>query len=267
MARSASSIRDRARRAAAAAVMLALAACTAADLSGMQTSLDQLLAPRPQAAAGSLPPTDRADPLASISDRALAAARASGAGGPATRVALYRVGSIAAWQAVAELSEDPGGSDGPRGAAIARMQANLDTAASEGEGQCRLLQAAAPPRDCAILALAPALARWDLVSRPWRGLTGRGPAQVEQARSGGGAPAFEAISAGYVQARTGQRVRTAESNASFREWLGRQDDAVLDLACRRVSIFPNTMLGTEEFQVAQRQRDDLQAALGGRPCP
>ena len=146
------------------------------------------------------------------------------------------------------------------------LRVTVATASIEGEKACAALGAAAPPRDCAVLALAPALTDWDRQTVPWRGVTGRGTAEAEAMRAGGSVAAFEDVARNYTDARGTARVQNAAAIPSFKRWLAGLDTEVMRLACRRVSVFPDDMIAGEEFARARAEEARVGAALG-MGCP
>jgi hypothetical protein len=156
-------------------------------------------------------PVDLAPAYLTVSEAARRSAE-RGSENPNNRVALYRVSGIAAWGAAAEaVGRSPASLKSARDEAIA--------ARDQGVALCNTLGNAAPPRDCAVLALLPSLVELELAAGIW--VDEVGPARqrpmVDQAERD--APFASAMTVFHDVAMTNDTVARALRARGFAPWL------------------------------------------------
>jgi hypothetical protein len=202
-------------------VMAALAGCTGRQLAELQSDLEALQSRSTQqrsiaaggangASAAARPPVDLASDYLALADAAGKQAGVSSVRAD-TQIAFHRVRGIAAWQAVAE-------SAGLSSASLADARSHAGAAYEQGGDLCKKSGSAAPPRDCAVLELLPALVELELAFGTWVNVSdpaARRPLIDEAERNAPFTPAMEA----FDRVAKGEIVRRALNSPSFTPWI------------------------------------------------
>jgi hypothetical protein len=202
-------------------VMAALAGCAGRQLAELQSDLEALQSrsgqQRSTVASNANGPSDTTRPPVDLASDYLALADAAGkqAGVSSvradTQIAFHRVRGIAAWQAVAE-------SAGVSSASLAEARNHAEAAHRQGGDLCEKSGSAAPPRDCAVLELLPALIELELAAGTWVNVSdpaARRPLIDEAERNAPFTPAMEA----FDRVAKGEIVRRALNSSGFTPWI------------------------------------------------
>ena len=202
-------------------VMAALAGCTGRQLAELQSDLEALQSRSTQqrsiaaggangASQAARPPVDLASDYLALADAAGKQAGVSSVRAD-TQIAFHRIRGIAAWQAVAE-------SAGLSSASLKEARNHAGAAYEQGGDLCKKSGSAAPPRDCAVLELLPALVELELAFGTWVNVSdpaARRPLIDEAERNFPFTPAMEA----FDRVAKGEIVRRALNSPGFTPWI------------------------------------------------